>query len=69
MFRNAEGYYDPTAGEVYKRLAAEERKKERERAERIDGLIPALRTMAALMGFDIVGRITLRDRETGKEYR
>ena len=29
----------------------------------------ALRMVAGLAGYDIVGRIHLRDRETGKEYR
>jgi len=42
MYKNAEGYPDPTAGAACENI------------ER---------------GFEVVGRITLRDKETGREYR
>ena len=32
-------------------------------------LIPVMKQTAELAGFEVVGRITLRDKETGKEYR
>ncbi|KAB0577251.1 hypothetical protein EI53_01278 [Fusobacterium naviforme] len=73
MDKNAEGYADPTAGEAYKNIVREERAKayeaEGERVSRISSLIPILRATAELAGFDIIGRIPLKDRETGKEYR
>ena len=71
--RNAEGYHDPTPGEVFKKLSQEEREQEHaaegERLSRVSGLVPVLRTMADLAGFEIIGRIPLRDKATGKEYR
>ena len=73
MDKNAEGYPDPTAGEAYKNIVKKERAKayaeESERLNRISSLIPILRATAELAGFDIIGRIPLKDRETGKEYR
>ena len=32
-------------------------------------LVPILRQTAELAGFEIIGRIPLRDKATGKEYR
>lgn len=69
MDKNAEGYPDPTAGEAYKNIMREERAADGERLFKVSALIPILRATAELAGFDIIGRIPLRDRETGKEYR
>lgn len=71
--RNAEGYADPTPGEALRRIAREERAQayaeESDRLNRISNLVPLLRATAEGAGFDIIGRIPLRDRKTGKEYR
>ena len=69
MDRNAEGYPDPTAGEAYRNIVREEREVDAERLAKISALVPILRATAELAGFDIIGRIPLRDRDTGKEYR
>lgn len=69
MDRNAEGYPDPTAGEAYRNIVREEREADAERLAKISALVPILRATAELAGFDIIGRIPLRDRDTGKEYR
>lgn len=69
MDRNAEGYPDPTAGDAYKNIVKAERAADSERLAKVSSLIPILRATAELAGFDIIGRIPLRDRETGKEYR
>lgn len=69
MDRNAEGYHDPTAFEACKNIIKEERAAEGDRLYKIGLLIPILRDAAELAGFEIIGRIPLRDIETGKEYR
>ena len=73
MFKNSEGYADPTAGAAYRNITREDREKARaeesERLERVSALIPVLKAVAAMMGFEVVGRIVLRDMKTGKEYR
>ena len=68
-FRYAEGYYDPTAGEAYSNITAEERKRDAERLAAISALMPVLRMTAGLMGFEIIGRITFADKDTGRKYK
>lgn len=61
IFKNGEGYPDPTA---YRAI------KEADRPPKpVMDVIKALRTVASLAGFDIIGKIILKDKETGKEWR
>lgn len=74
MYKNSEGYSDPTPGAAYGNIRREERREERrqqeaERLATISALIPILKQTAELAGFEVVGRITLKDKATGKEYR
>lgn len=69
MYRNAEGYLDPTAGEAYANIEREQRRQEAKRLIAAGRLITLLKQMTELAGFEVVGRITLRDKETGREYR
>lgn len=69
MGRNTEGYKDPTATEAISNIAKEERKREVERLAVMSGIITAIKKMAELVGFEIVGRIVLKDKITGKEYK
>lgn len=68
-YKNSEGYSDPTAGEASYNISTEERKRDAERLAVISDLIPVLRKTAELAGFEIVGRITLLDKKTGKKFR
>ena len=63
VHKNAEGYPDPTVGEAMSNIAQEERRKEADRLAAISALIPVMK------GFEVVGRIVLMDKETGKKYR
>lgn len=60
MFKNSEGYPDNTAGEAI------------ERADRpphaVKQVIYILHLIASLAGMEIVGRVTLRDKETGRMW-
>ncbi len=69
MFKNSEGYPDPTAGAVYNTIRREERQQETERLAAISALIPIIKGAAALAGFEVAGRIVLKDKATGREYR
>ena len=64
-YRNGEGYRDPTAWEAVGVVSKEERKKDRAAAS----LVTMLKQIISLAGFELVGRIALKDKETGKEYR
>lgn len=69
MNRNSEGYPDPTAGGAWSNIRRAERQQEAERLAVIGNLIPVMKQTAELAGFEVVGRITLKDKGTGKEYR
>lgn len=63
--KNAEGYNDPTAHNAMTKVMREEQ----ERLRRIGLIVNIVKNVADLAGFDLIGRITLRDRKTGREYR
>lgn len=69
MNKNGEGYIDPTPGVAFGNIRREERKLEAERMAVISNLIPIMKQTAELAGFEVVGRIVLKDKHTGKEYR
>lgn len=61
MYKNGEGYPDPTAGEAVR---------EADRLPRpVWEVIRVLRTVASLAGFEIVGKISLKDKETGRIWK
>lgn len=66
-YKNTEGYPDPTAGMAIHEVQKEERRKEHNEA--VSTLITMLKQIISLAGFELVGRIVLKDKETGKEYR
>ena len=58
---NGSGYYDPTPHEAIKHIS------ERERLAR--KVIKTLQNVSHLAGFEIVGRIQLRDKESGEVFK
>lgn len=58
---NGSGYYDPTPHKAIKRI------EEREKLAR--KVILTVQNVAHLAGFDIVGRLELRDKESRRIYR
>ena len=65
MRRNCEGYSDPTAYAALSKIRQEEIEQQRRASE----LIYVLKYIINKAGFDLVARIELRDRRTGKEFR
>lgn len=63
--RNAEHYPDPTAYKAMKNIIVAER----EVKKKSDNLISAMKLLADVAGFEITGRICLRHKESGKEFR
>ena len=63
--RNAERYDDPTAYNAMKNIV----NADREVKKKSDNLIGTIKLIADLAGFEIVGRIYLRHKESGKEFR
>lgn len=69
MNKNAEGYSDPTAEEACRNISREERLRTAERLAALNGMIAILKETAKLVGFEVVGRITLKDKKTGRMYK
>ena len=65
VYKNKEGYADPTAGEAIGTVTKEEKKQN----EEVTNLVNVLKQMISIAGFEMVGRVTLRDKKTGKEYK
>lgn len=63
--KNAEGYSDPTAFNAMTKVMREENDQQR----RINALIGSLKSLIDLAGYDLLNRIEVRDRKTGREYR
>lgn len=61
---NSEGYYDPTACEGLKPIIREEAHQQK----RVSELIQVVKYIVDKAGFDVVNRIALKDKKTGKEY-
>lgn len=64
-WENGEGYADPTAYEALKAVDRQEAEQQR----RVTNLINVLKYIITLAGFDLIARIELKDRKTGREYR
>lgn len=68
-YRNAEGYSDPTTGGAFSNISAEMQRREAKRQADISTLISIIKNTATLVDFEVAGRITLIDKETGKKYK
>lgn len=64
-YKNNEGYSDPTAGEAI----AITNKEEQEVEKLNHKVIQSFRLLVDLAGFEIVGRVTLKHKKTGKVFR
>lgn len=62
---NASGCKDPTAGEAIIHIS----KEEHELNQRVHKLIELTKELLNFAGFDLIGRIQIRDKKTGKEFR
>lgn len=64
-WQNAEGYADDTAYQGTKEIIKAENAAERK--NRL--IIQIFRLICELAGFEIVGRITLKDKKSGREFK
>ena len=63
-WQNSEGYADPTAYNAIRNIDREESEQ-----KRVSALVSVLKYVIDAAGFDLVNRIELRDRSTGKLYK
>ena len=64
-WQNHEGYCDPTAHAALKNVRHDEKQLE----DRVNSLISVLKTIIDAFGFDLLARIEVRDRKTGRKFR
>ena len=64
-YKNCEGYSDPTAGAAISATAKEEQEVEKLNHK----VIQSFRLLVDLAGFEIVGRVTLKHKKTGKIFK
>lgn len=63
--KNAEGYTDPTAYNGMKKVVKEEDDADKRASE----LVGVLKFIIRAAGFELIERIQLKDRRTGRVYR
>lgn len=64
-FMNASGYPDPTAYYGTKPII----KEEAELDKKVHNLVNVLKFIVEWAGFEFIGRIQVKDKKTGKEFR
>lgn len=64
-FYNASGCADPTAYEALKPIIQEEAELEK----KVHNLINVLKFIVEWAGFEFIGRIQIKDKKTGKEFK
>ena len=64
-YYNDEGYADPTAYEALKPIIQEEKELEK----RVHNFVKVLKFIAEWAGFEFIGRIQIKDKKSGKEFR
>ncbi len=63
--RNGSGYHDPTMSEALKSILS----KEKSRDKRIHKAITIVKNLLNLWGMEMVNRVHIRDKRTGKIYK
>lgn len=64
-YQNAEGYADPTAYNALKPIIHEENELDR----KVNFLIKILKFIVSESGFELLNRIEVKDKKSGKEFR
>jgi len=62
---NASGCPDPTAYVALQKVS----KEEKELSNKVSELLKVLKVIIEWAGFDLIGRIKIRDKKTGREFR
>lgn len=70
MYRNSEGYKDLTAGQAIANVTRQHKEKLlKEDEERKSKLINVVKMLIELNDFELVNRIHVKSKTTGKEYK
>lgn len=67
--RNTEGYMDLTAHDALTNVMRDKQLELDEADLRCNRLIKSIKTLIDLAGFDLIARVEVKDRKTGRNYR
>lgn len=65
LYYNGSGYADPTAYKALKSMTREDD----ELARKVRKLVDAIHDISHLAGFEVVGKVHLKHKRTGKEFK
>ena len=69
LSRNGSGYTDPTASPVLHAIHKRERSREQEADEDANRIIRLIKDLLRICDFELIERIQIRHKPTGREYR
>jgi len=70
MYKNAEGYSDETAGQAITNVTKQHKEKiNKKEEENKKMLIEFVKDLVELLGFELIDRIHIKSKLTGKEYK
>ena len=67
--KNPEGYMDLTAHDALTKVLSERPAEQQQTELRCSKLVKGIKIMVELAGFEIVGRVELKDTSTGRVFR
>lgn len=68
-WKNQSGYYDPTPASVIEMESANELKRQRARNKEVHDTIQEIKNLLDKKDLELLGRVAIKDRISGKEYR
>lgn len=66
---NGSGYHDPTAHEAMKQIQREEKIRDQPTDENARLVITTIKNILDLSGFELIGRIQIRHKKSGKTFK
>lgn len=66
--KNGSGCYDPTACAAITKITKEGKTKHRNRQKDVSDIMSVIKRVLDILDFEIVGHITLKDKQTGRRY-
>lgn len=67
-WKNGEGYYDPTPAKAIEEMEKKPKRRTTARDKIVSNVIDSIKSMLKVFDLELIGRVKLRDKKTGKEY-
>lgn len=67
-WKNGEGYYDPTPGKAIDKIDKKTKRRSKARDKVVTDVIDSIKSILNVFDLELIERVKLRDKKTGKEY-